>query len=616
MTKKMLLGATALQTFAACGLAFAIATPAFAQETAAPPVDEQAPPVPSEVEAQSDTTAAPDEPDAIVVTGSRIRRPNLESTVPITSIGGESVLPAGRHQHRRHAERAAAAAQHLRAAEPGPRHRHRRPQPARPSRPRHRSAPWCWSTAAATSPADILNNAVSPDINTIPNDLIERVDIVTGGNSAIYGSDAIAGVVNFVLRRDFEGLQVRGQAGVSPRRLRRQPVRLGDVRHNFADDRANVTLHGEFAKQDRVFGSDLPWLQPVDGHDHHRRRSGRPAQRQRRLPGRDVPSRHPQRDDPPLRPGPDHASRRHTPAAAGAEQRCDVAPTRLPALPASAAGTPYNCTYIFDAAGNLVAADRHSGWRRASSAASSAATARPAARTSCSRLRRTLKRYNFNLLAHLRSATRSSRSSRPSGTGQTRSATTPARRSSRAPCGQFDARERVRLDNPFLSPRSARRSGTAILASGCNTEPVGGLSRRLAPDGGRHSSGSCPQPALRALADWPQCSRHRRDQRPEPTASWSPAHLLDVGIRDEKFKRDTYRIVGGLRGTFNDDWNYEVSVNYGKFKEDKVTLTASSIGSASCWRWTPGSIRSPGRSSAARSSIRRLRSPTTLALLS
>ena len=53
------------------------------------------------------------------------------------------------------------------------------------------------------------------DVNTIPSDLIERVDLVTGGNSAVYGSDAVAGVVNFVTRRDFEGLRLRGQAGVS-----------------------------------------------------------------------------------------------------------------------------------------------------------------------------------------------------------------------------------------------------------------------------------------------------------------------------------------------------------------------------------------------------------------
>src|SRR4030095_6004329 len=47
--------------------------------------------------------------------------------------------------------------------------------------------------------------------------------------------------------------------------------------------------------------------------------------------------------------------------------------------------------------------------------------------------------------------------------------------------------------------------------------------------------------------------------------------LLDVGIRDEYMRRNTYRIVTGLRGTFNDDWNYEVSLNYGKFKEKKTT---------------------------------------------
>ncbi len=47
----------------------------------------------------------------------------------------------------------------------------------------------------------------APDLNQIPTALIERVDIVTGGASAVYGSDAIAGVANFILRRDFEGVQ-------------------------------------------------------------------------------------------------------------------------------------------------------------------------------------------------------------------------------------------------------------------------------------------------------------------------------------------------------------------------------------------------------------------------
>ncbi len=53
----------------------------------------------------------------------------------------------------------------------------------------------------------------APDINQIPAALIERVDIVTGGASAVYGSDAIAGVANFIMRRDFEGVQVDAQYG-------------------------------------------------------------------------------------------------------------------------------------------------------------------------------------------------------------------------------------------------------------------------------------------------------------------------------------------------------------------------------------------------------------------
>ena len=51
------------------------------------------------------------------------------------------------------------------------------------------------------------------DINTIPIDLVERIDVVTGGTSAVYGSDAVAGVVNFVLKR-----QLRGPAGAVPAR--------------------------------------------------------------------------------------------------------------------------------------------------------------------------------------------------------------------------------------------------------------------------------------------------------------------------------------------------------------------------------------------------------------
>ena len=49
---------------------------------------------------------------------------------------------------------------------------------------------------------------VAPDINNVPAALVDHVDVLTGGASAVYGSDALAGVVNFVLRKDFEGIEL------------------------------------------------------------------------------------------------------------------------------------------------------------------------------------------------------------------------------------------------------------------------------------------------------------------------------------------------------------------------------------------------------------------------
>jgi outer membrane receptor protein involved in Fe transport len=59
------------------------------------------------------------------------------------------------------------------------------------------------------------NQNPAPDIDQIPVALIERVDVVTGGASAVYGSDAMAGVVNFVMRRNFQGVEIDGQYGLN-----------------------------------------------------------------------------------------------------------------------------------------------------------------------------------------------------------------------------------------------------------------------------------------------------------------------------------------------------------------------------------------------------------------
>jgi iron complex outermembrane recepter protein len=88
------------------------------------------------------------------------------------------------------------------------------------------------------------------DVNNIPTDLIESVQVLTGGASAVYGSEAVAGVVNFILKDDYEGLNVRAQTGASAE---------GDAeRHLFSvtgginiGDRGNITGNVQY---DRDFG--------------------------------------------------------------------------------------------------------------------------------------------------------------------------------------------------------------------------------------------------------------------------------------------------------------------------------------------------------------------------
>jgi outer membrane receptor protein involved in Fe transport len=91
------------------------------------------------------------------------------------------------------------------------------------------------------------------DVNSIPSELVERVDIVTGGDSAVYGSDAVAGVVNFVLRREFEGLRFRAQAGQSSQGDRSSKYLSLTAGRNVADGRGNGVLAVEWNSADALY---------------------------------------------------------------------------------------------------------------------------------------------------------------------------------------------------------------------------------------------------------------------------------------------------------------------------------------------------------------------------
>ena len=554
MTKYNLLGASALQTSAF--ILLASATPALAQtstatgQTPAPEAtttSTQPSTVIAVTEANKTTPSAPND-QSIVVTGSRIRRPNLESVVPITSIQGEQFFERGQTN-------VGDALNNL---------------------------PQLRSTFAQQNPglgigiaglnlldlrglgtartlvlvngrrhvaADILNNAVSADVNTIPNDLIDRVDIVTGGNSAVYGSDAIAGVVNFVLRRDYDGLQLRVQGGDAASNFGANYYGSALWGKNFADGKGNITLHGEYSHQNRIFASDIPWYRQnnaflvVDVDP-----SGLPN-------GSDnVPDRTFFRD---VRSASINYLGLAPVTQPASNPLCGVGLGPTNGAAGTTGGLPYNCTFVFTPDGRLVpqTGTRVGTGIIGSIVGGNGQTGREGQLVS---VIPRMSRVNLNLVAHFTVSDAfepfvEAKWNRVNALGNNAGPSFI-----QGTFGQFDIRERVRLDNPFLNPADRITLANAILASGCNTSLTASCAAARSTLGGQGIGGPLNAADIAAI----NAGTYR---------FVTARTLLDVGIRDEKFKRDTYRVVAGARGTFNTDWSYEIAANYGKFSQDVTT---------------------------------------------
>ncbi|MEE2850416.1 MAG: TonB-dependent receptor [Pseudomonadota bacterium] len=102
--------------------------------------------------------------------------------------------------------------------------------------------------------------SLSVDIDTIPRLLIQNIEIVTGGASSVYGADAVSGVLNFILRKDFEGLEIDanyGQINQDGEANQRVSALIGK---NFFDNRLNVYAHAEYEKVDEVTSMDIDWI--------------------------------------------------------------------------------------------------------------------------------------------------------------------------------------------------------------------------------------------------------------------------------------------------------------------------------------------------------------------
>jgi iron complex outermembrane receptor protein len=106
------------------------------------------------------------------------------------------------------------------------------------------------------------------DLNNVPTQLIERVEVVTGGASAVYGSDALAGVVNFILKDDFEGFEAGYQYGVSDRGDGGEHTADITLGGNFADGAGNFTGFVSYNQRDSILQGDRSYTKVDYGFYH------------------------------------------------------------------------------------------------------------------------------------------------------------------------------------------------------------------------------------------------------------------------------------------------------------------------------------------------------------
>ena len=245
-----------------------LSSPAFAQNPPQPPApvtptDTQGttpPAAPSDqtppAGVQSNESAKPAEPTSsneIVITGTLIRNPNLVASAPVTVLGHEEIQL-----------RQTNTAEDILRTIPG----------AAPSigaqvnngnggssyvnlRSLGSNRNLVLLDGVRLVPVDLSGRV---DLNNIPLALVDRVDVLTGGASSTYGADAVAGVVNFVTRSDFAGMELAVSDQITQRgdgNYLRGDLTLGA---NFDDGRGNAVISMGYQESDPVYqGGDRPW---------------------------------------------------------------------------------------------------------------------------------------------------------------------------------------------------------------------------------------------------------------------------------------------------------------------------------------------------------------------
>jgi len=473
--------------------------------------------------AEDQAAAGADELAEVIITGSRIRSVNVDSAVPITSITAVELTQTGnvslgdllndlpsmrstfsQQNSTRFIGTAGVSSLDLRGLgtqatlvlQNGRRH-------------------------VSSSPGE-----ARVDVNTIPTDLIERIDIVTGGTSAVYGSDAVAGVVNFVLKDDFEGLRARARTGLSSRGDRFQVNAAITGGLNFAEDRGNFAASLEYSRANELkFVDRAEQTGSISGRTQYQLWEDPTGE----LGGSDgIPDR--------ILLGNIHSlglSEGGTfIASSGAASGIGACATAAGCIGPLASGVPR--VYRFQPNGTLVEADYGTDLRLQTGRATGNQFGGDG-----STLRRYgqlapfVERYSLNVLSHFdfnealtpyveAKYVRYDVRQESSPTFQSGGTQTGTAAAQTAFTGANSTGIPVQFDNAFLNPAAATLIRSVL--------PAGQVAFRL--------------------------------QR----------NNLDLGVRSEEGDRETSRVVLGLKGTFNEDWGYDVSVNYGRYTQDFLAL--------------------------------------------
>ncbi len=105
------------------------------------------------------------------------------------------------------------------------------------------------------------------DVGSIPMRLVERVEVLTGGASAIYGADAVTGVVNFILKDNFEGFNIDASYGLSGEADGAQTAITATWGTNFAGDQGNIAISVDYRTDEGLKMGDRPGANYGTGGD-------------------------------------------------------------------------------------------------------------------------------------------------------------------------------------------------------------------------------------------------------------------------------------------------------------------------------------------------------------